>query len=78
MAPDTYGHLRAPIIAFCVHVQGKLGRCGGSNDDINVDVSDDGDDGDGDVDGGDDYDGGPEKDRVHSAAGFGGGNCVSG
>ena len=61
---------------------GKLGRGGGNNGDIDVDVSDDGDgddsDGDGDGDGGDDYDGGLEKDRVHSAAGFGGGNCVSG
>ena len=56
-------------------MQGKLGKGGGNNGDINVDVSDDGD---GDVDGGDDYDGGLEKDRVHSAAGFGGGNCVSG
>ena len=61
-------------------MQGKLGRGGGNNGDINVDVSDDGDgDVDGvDGDGGHDYDGGLEKDRVHSAAGFGGGNCVSG
>ena len=63
-------------------MQGKLGRGGGNNGDINVDVSDDGDgddsDGDGDGDGGDDYDGGLERDRVHSAARFGGGNCVSG